>query len=81
MIRMRQSRTRRSGHRHSMNEQDYPPTVYTPAQRAQFLRNAAAQFVGMVETWGAGRRAEGTAKAAALALVDVLRREDNAQPE
>lgn len=72
---IRQNRTRRAGHKHALNEQDFPPTVYTPAQRADILRRAANHFVGMVETWGTGRRAESAAKAAALALADVIGRE------
>ena len=73
--RIKQNRTRRAGYRGVFNEQDHPPTVHTPVQRALILRNAARFFTAMIETWGAGRRAESTAKAAALALVDILNRE------
>ena len=75
MTTLRRARTRKAGYTGSMNEQDLPMPTYTPAERAARLRHAATQFVGMVQTWGNGRKAEAVAKAAALALVDELKRE------
>lgn len=62
-------------HPHAMNEQDYPPTVYSDAQRRAILRKVVLHFVGMLEVWGCGRQAEMIARAAALALVDGLDKE------
>ncbi len=72
MTRIKQDRTRRSGHAHAKNSQDYPQTIYTPAQKRHYLRAAASQFVAMIWTWGEGTLLEAKALGAAQRLIEEL---------
>lgn len=69
---IKQDRSRRAGHKHSLNAQDFEPTQFTPEQRRYFLRGAARTFVAMIDTWGDGTLLESEAMRAAERLAGVL---------
>lgn len=75
-VRLKQDRSRRSGHKHSLSAQDFPPIPQTPQLRRQRLRDAALDFLGMAKVWGEGRQSEVVARAAVRAMIDVLDREE-----
>ena len=74
-VRLKQDRTRRSGHAHSKNAQDFPVTKKTPELCRQQLRNVCRTFLTMMAPWCEGRQAETIARAAVRALVDTLDKE------
>ena len=73
--RIKHARTRKAGYRGSMNEQDFPPVIHTPAYRRQRLREVVKIFLAHLAVWGDGRQAEMVARAAVNALADTLGKE------
>lgn len=64
MTRIKQPRTRKAGFRGSLNTQDFPRKVYTPAERRVILRDMTSHYVAMLGVWGTGTKLQQTAKAA-----------------
>lgn len=72
MTKIKRDRTRKAGFRGSMNSQDFPRTVYTPAQKRHYLRQHARTFVAMIRIWGEGSLLEAETGRAVERLIGVL---------